>query len=46
LSAMLGVDRRTLTNWRNQALKARAAVGRPRYSQSLKLSALIKVGRE
>lgn len=46
LSELLGVNRRTLTNWRNQVQKEECLVGRPTYSENLKLRALIKVGQE
>lgn len=46
ISEMLDVDRRTLLNWRNQAFTKQKKIGRPRYTNSLKFKALLKVGRE
>ena len=46
LSAMLGVSRRTLANWKKQAKRSRPRPGRPRYSESQRIRALISVGRE
>lgn len=46
LALMLGVSRRTLLNWRNQAQTTESKIGRPAYDQKQKVIALLAVGRE
>lgn len=47
IAKMLNVNRRTLSNWKYQAKTvSKKEIGRPRYRQSQKFKALLKVGRE
>lgn len=46
VSKMLGVSSRTLSNWKKRVEKAESKIGRPKYSESIKIKAVLCVGRE